>query len=309
MKKFKAKKKKKKYLLYIIIFIVFYFLFIKIISNFKLSTNNKDFIINMLDDATYYKKYRRKNYLKNIGKYILNLNINEPNDILKSTFNYKKSDNKIDASYVMNQIEPSIYIYNTHDTEKYSNLYLNDYDITPNVKMASYLLEGLLKKEGLNVIVEENSMGDYLKSNNLAYSESYQASRYYLEDKINKYPNLKLIIDLHRDSIPKDRSTVNINDKKFAKILFVVGENNNHFKDNYNLANTLNDIVKNKYPNISRGVLTKTGTGIRGRFNQDISPNIVLIECGGEENTIDEVMNTMVALKDMIKSYLGDING
>lgn len=309
MKKFKAKKKRKNILIYIFIIIFIYILFIKVLSNIDLTTSNNEFINNMLDNSNYYKKYKRKNYVNILTKYILNINIDSPKNILLSALKFKKSSNKVEASYVMNEIDPTIYIYNTHDTEKYNGVYLTDYNINPNVKMASFLLEGLLKKEGIKAIVEENNMGEYLKNNNLPYSESYQASRYYLEEKIKKYPNLKLIIDLHRDSISKDKSTVKINDKMFAKVLFVVGENNDHFKDNFNLANTLNNIIKSRYEGISRGVLTKTGTGIRGRFNQDISPNIVLIECGGEDNTIDEVMNTMVAIKDMIKSYLGDNNG
>ncbi|MBP3765958.1 MAG: stage II sporulation protein P [Bacilli bacterium] len=309
MKKFKTKKKHKKLYLYIFIIVSLFFIF-NFISNIKLTHSNEEFIRYMLNDSNYYKKYEHKNYLKYITKYLLNIDMEKPKKILESVFNYKESNNKIESlNYVMNEKDPIIYIYNTHDTEEYNSNYLYDYDITPNVKMASFLLEGLLKKEGINTIVEENSMKEYLNNNNLAYSESYQASRYYLEEKLKKYPNLKLIIDLHRDSIPKDRSTISINGINYAKTLFVVGENNEHFKDNYNLSNTLNDIIKNKYPNISRGVLTKTGTGIRGRFNQDLSSNIVLIECGGSDNTIDEVMNTMVALKDMIKSYLGDSNG
>ena len=205
MKKFKAKKKRKNILIYIFIIIFIYILFIKVLSNINLTTSNNEFINNMLDNSNYYKKYKRKNYVNILTKYILNINIDSPKNILLSALKFKKSSNKVEASYVMNEIDPTIYIYNTHDTEKYNGVYLTDYNINPNVKMASFLLEGLLKKEGIKAIVEENNMGEYLKNNNLPYSESYQASRYYLEEKIKKYPNLKLIIDLHRDSISKDK--------------------------------------------------------------------------------------------------------
>ena len=307
MRRFKSKKRKKKTLLYIVIIILSCFMTTKILLNLNIS--NESFIKGMINDSNFYKKFEYKNYILYFTKHILKMDAKNPKNILKSEFNYKKLNNKIEASYVMNNYNPSIYIYNTHDTESYNADYLSDYNLTPNVKMASYLLEGLLNKDGINTVVEENSMSDYLNRFNLPYSESYQASRHYLEEKIKQYSNLKLIIDLHRDSISKDKSTVSINDRNYAKILFVVGENNEHFKDNYNLANALNDIIKSKYNGISRGVLTKSGTGIRGRFNQDLSPNIILIECGGNENTIDEVMNTMIAIKDMIKSYLGDNNG
>ena len=81
-------------------------------------------------------------------------------------------------------------------------------------------------------------MSEYLNNNNLPYSESYQASRYYASKVIEKYPNLKLIIDLHRDSLSKENSTTEIDGKKFAKVLFVVGKNNS----NYEFLNTTESI-------------------------------------------------------------------
>ena len=88
-------------------------------------------------------------------------------------------------------------------------------------------------------------------------------------------------------------------------MLFVVGTEYEGYEQNLSLANTLNDQIKSKYPNLSRGVITKGGPGVNGVYNQDLSHNIVLIECGGNENTIDEVMNTMLVLRETIKEYLG----
>ena len=46
-------------------------------------------------------------------------------------------------NYVVNK--PIIYIYNTHQLEEYSNSNVSNYDASPNVLMASYIL-----KEKLN---------------------------------------------------------------------------------------------------------------------------------------------------------------
>ena len=72
------------------------------------------------------------------------------------------------------------------------------------------------------------------------------------------------------------------------------------------LTNKLNDIFKSYIPNISRGVIVKGGSNVNGIYNQDLNQNIVLIECGGSENTIDEVINTINVLSNVIKDYLGD---
>ena len=70
-------------------------------------------------------------------------------------------------------------------------------------------------------------------------------------------------------------------------------------------ANSLNNLINSKYPGLSRGVLKKSGKNVNGIYNQDLKNNIVLIECGGYQNNIDEVMNTMIALSNIIKIYLG----
>lgn len=304
MKKFKAKKKKHRFI-YILLIIIAYLFTTKILMKLEFKSSNEEFIKSMLNDNNYYKKYENKNYINLFTKYILNLDLKNPDLILQSVFKYKKSPNIEDKKYIEKK-EPMVYIYNTHQIEEYVDNNLKDYNINPTVQMASYLLQGLLEKENIPTIVEENSMSAYLKNNGLDYNESYQASRYYLEKKLKEYPNLKLIIDLHRDAVKHSSSTISIDGKNYARVMFVVGKNNKNYEQNLELSNLLNNKINNKYLNLSRGVLTKDGSGIRGRFNQDLSPKIVLIECGGNENTIDEVMNSIVALKDIIKNYLGE---
>ena len=308
MKKFKSKKKKRKILPYIIIIIIVYLFTTKVLMNISLKSSNEEFIRGMLNDSNHYQKYEKTNYVDLFIKNILNIDITNPKVILQSVFKYKETGNNevLDATYIENETEPIVYIYNTHQSESYIDNNLKDYNINPNVQMAAYLLEGLLEKDKINTIVEEGSMSEYLDNNNLDYSESYQASRYYLEKTLKDNPNLKLIIDLHRDAVARKSSTASINEKNYAKLMFVVGENNDHYQSNLDLANKLNDMIKAKYPDLTRGVLTKTGTGIRGRFNQDLSEKMILIECGGNENTIDEVMNSIVVLKDIIEEYLNE---
>ena len=142
--------------------------------------------------------------------------------------------------------------------------------------------------------------------NNWSYNYSYRASRYFLEETLKKNNNLDLIIDLHRDAISREASTIEYDGKKYAKVLFVVGKDYDTYEKNMELTNKLNDIFKSYIPNISRGVIVKGGSNVNGIYNQDLNQNIVLIECGGSENTIDEVINTINVLSNVIKDYLGD---
>lgn len=327
MKKFKSKKRNR-YFHLIVGFIITFFVFcltINFLSKIKLTSSNEEFINAMLNDSNHHVLYdqQKNNYFGKFLKYLLNLDLKNPQTILNSVFQYKSKEESNDADeekdehltdYIsdpdsISVSDPVVYIYNTHQLESYNLENYAEYNITPNVQMAAYLLKGLLNKASIPTIVETGNINDFLSLNGWNYASSYKASRYYLEEAVKQNPNLKLIIDLHRDSIPKDKSTITIGDKNYAKILFVIGTDYDKYEENLSLATTLNNIIQEKYPNLSRGIITKGGAGVNGVYNQDINNKIVLIECGGNENTIDEVMNTMVALKETIQTYLEELNG
>lgn len=320
MKKFKAKKKKNffKYIfLAIFIYVIFQITF-NTLFDFKLEKNNRDFIISLLSDSNHHLLYKeRKNNL--LDKF-LNFITDDPTNILAATFNYNNetsSDGEetgVLSDYVEdpNPIEidnPRVYLYNTHQLEGYDATDFADYNITPNVQMAAYLLKDKLNNMKIPTIVESGNITDFLNSNNWSYSNSYKASRYFIEETLKKHNNLDLIIDLHRDSISHDSSTTEIDGKKYAKVMFVVGKDYDNYEKNLQLATTLNNLIKEYSPTLSRGVIVKGGSNVNGIYNQDLSEKIVLIECGGMENTLDEVINTVDILSKVINKYLGDSNG
>jgi stage II sporulation protein P len=161
-----------------------------------------------------------------------------------------------------------------------------------------------LNEMGVPSIVEEGNIAEFIRVNNWNYDYSYDASRYFINQAIIDYPTIKYFIDIHRDSINKDEATTIINGKKHAKILFVVGLANQNYQLNLDLANDLNKSIALLYPSLCRGVLTKKGAGVNGIYNQDISPNTMLLEVGGYQNTIDEVMNTINIITPILKEKI-----
>lgn len=200
--------------------------------------------------------------------------------------------------------EPLVYIYNTHQSEEYQGKAFEPYNITPGVMMAAYLFQDKLEKLEVNAIVLEDNVIDYMNLNNMKYSQSYKASRKFIEQTIKNTPSLKLIIDLHRDSVSKEKATTIINNKSCAKISFVIGNEHDNYEQNLELTNKLNNMIKEKYPNLTRGVLIKGGKGNNGIYNQDISPKQTLIEIGSHESTIDEVLNTIELLSPIIEEFV-----
>lgn len=319
MKKFKSKKVKKisifKTTFFIILTLFFFNFFTNTLFNFKLANSNQEFIAYMLKDSNHHLLYENKFSIIKTIKQIFNIDLSSKG-ILETVFGKEIQEfedeeigNKSEYVYDPNptQInEPKIYIYNTHQLESYDNTDYND--ITPNVLMASYLLKEELNKAGISTIVESSNITEYIKQNNLKYYQSYDASRYYAEKVVKDNQNLDLVIDLHRDAIEKNASTVTINDKEYAKLLFVIGMEHENYESNLEVATAINNIIKEKYPTLTRGIITKSGKNVNGIYNQDLNPNSILIECGGYKNSFSEVVNTINLLSQIIKEYLNGRN-
>lgn len=333
-KKFKAKKRIGvilfKYLVYVIVVYVCYQLGMYMFLNVRLVDSNEKFIMKMLSNSNYHILYKKKeeNLINKFVRYISNINIEEPLTILNTNMVFKESNNgnndksiiHIDDYSNMEELskitshitdpnptnveEPIVYIYNSHPLENYSSETLELYNITPNVMMTSYMLKEKLNKIGIPTIVEDGNLTEFMRINNWTHKDSYKASRIYLVNAKNKYPSLKFFIDIHRDSIKKNASTVKIDNKNYAKILFVVGMDHQNKDKALEVANSINSIVNAKYRGLSRGVIKKSGAGVDGIYNQDFSDNMILLEIGGYENTIEEILNTVEAMAEVIKEYL-----
>ena len=198
--------------------------------------------------------------------------------------------------------DPIVYIYNTHQKESYAEDFLN---FNPSVLDAAYTLRDYLEELNIQTYVENNDFYDFLALNNWDFNSLYKVSRFYLEDTMKRYQNIKLYIDFHRDSIKHDLSTVTINNKDYAKVLFVVGISNENYKKNLKVSKRINEIISRR-ADISRGILQKSAANANGIYNQDLSPDVILIEVGGYQNKYSEVDNTLKILAESISDYLNE---
>ena len=228
---------------------------------------------------------------------IINFNLKGPETILENTFAnvIENKDNKI-TEEVKN--DPILYIYNTHQTEEYVSNSLKNYNITPTVYMASNILKQELEKYNIYSVVEDENIKNVLNDNGWSYKDSYLASRLWLKKAKKKYPTIKYYLDLHRDSVSLSTT---INDKSYARIMYVLGMNYDTYEQNESLLIKLNNYTKEKYPNLSRDILYAK----KNTFNQDFDGNVFLIEVGGNNSNFNEVYNTILALAEIIGNVIG----
>jgi stage II sporulation protein P len=331
---FKAKKHRQhlfkiRYLLFIAIVYLSFDTTYGYLLDKKTSINSDMYIKLILADTNhnFESGYQPKKILNEAIKLLSNIDINKPTSLLSFNVkndktqavgnttgeyndNYNLEEQEKITDYIKdpNPVEiekPKVYIYNSHQLENYNTKNLEIYNITPNVMMASYMLKEKLNDLGVGTVVNEFNLAEFIRINNWNHADSYKASRIFILDAKSKYDTLEYYIDIHRDSIKKDVGTKRIKGKDYAKILFVVGLDNPNYGPNLELANKLHQMINKSYPGLSRGVIKKQGAGVNGVYNQDISPKSMLIEVGGYENTIEEVMCTIEALSKELYEYIG----
>ncbi len=304
-KRFKSRKKlnnlkKIIYLIFILIgFFLSYLYFYYKVRNMISSEDYLNYLLKVGFNKQIDSSYIKSSLLSNIKFDNTSVTENNNDDTSQIT-------DKSNTKEVLNSTKPIIYIYSTHDTEGYASSYFNIYNIKPDVKIASYYLQEKLSDLGLNTIVEKRMIKDALNKNNWVYKDSYKASRIYLENTYQNNTSLKYFIDLHRDSSLKSKTTTTIDGKSYARVMLLVGLEHDNYNANLKVATDINNLIKAKYPSLTRGIYKKSGPGVNGIYNQDFNSNCILIELGGQYNTMLEVSNTIDILAKILYDYIGE---
>jgi stage II sporulation protein P len=233
------------------------------------------------------------------------------NQVTKSESNLKDSDvianlYNPDLKKTLNNAKPEVLIYHSHTTEAYLSSEKDttkttfNKDETKNVCAVGDVMEKELEeKYGISVIHDKtlHNVGDY--------DASYKKSGITLDKYLKEYGDFKLIIDLHRDSVPnKNAVTTKINGENVAQLMFVVADKNPKYAKQEKLINSMIGISNKLYPTLLRKLNVTVVHWGMGFYNQNRSDNAVLIEVGAYTNTIDEAKNTGKYLSRIIAEQL-----
>jgi stage II sporulation protein P len=195
-----------------------------------------------------------------------------------------------------------VFIYHSHSWEEF-NPPNNVNNKKFNIVAVGDLLGEALKGKGIEVTIDKTDIGLELKKKGWGTNQSYSVSRELVQSVMTSNDHHAYFIDLHRDSLGKEFTSISLNSMPYAKIAFVIGEENKQYKKNLEFANSLHQFFENSYPGISRGILGKYGENVDGVYNQDLSPNSLVIEIGGVENNKEEITNSIEVLAMAISQY------
>lgn len=203
-----------------------------------------------------------------------------------------------------------ILIVHTHATEAYTPTAAEPYDADEeyrttdpehSVVRAGQALADALSACGLNVLHDTN-LHDYP-----SYNGSYARSGETIEEYLDAYPGIQIVIDLHRDALGEGdtiyRTDAGIEGVRAAQLLFVMGTDVNldhpAWRENLKLALTLQEAVRARWPNLMRPVKL-----CDYRYNQQLTPGSLLLEVGTSGNTLEEAITSVELFAEVVGPLL-----
>ncbi|MBO1003466.1 stage II sporulation protein P [Pseudogracilibacillus auburnensis] len=224
----------------------------------------------------------------------------------------KEMEKKVPDNELTTEGRKVVFLYNSHNRESFLP-HLPDesepgaaYHKEVNITKVSDRLANALESYGIGSYVDDTDIMSVLHEKGWTYGKSYEASRPVVQEAISQNKDLQYAFDLHRDSLPRDQTTKEIDGKPYAQMLFVIGAENKNYEKNLALATELHYSIEEKYPGLSKGVITKEGPNSNGVYNQDLLENALLMEIGGYENTLEEMYRSIDVLAELFSEFFWD---
>lgn len=205
---------------------------------------------------------------------------------------------RIEAGSKDNPSEPQVLIMHTHTTESFEPYARDFYDSSFNSRTT---------QENMNVIAVGNEIAKQIEEAGIgvihdttihdypSYNGSYGRSRITVKALLDKYPSIKVVLDIHRDAIEREGGeriapvTV-IDGRQAAQIMIISGCDNGtmdmpDYLENFKLASLFQQQIESDNKTLTRPVLFAYK-----KYNQDLTTGSLLIEVGGHANSIDQAV-------------------
>ena len=179
-------------------------------------------------------------------------------------------------------------------------------DKSQNVVKVGEAMKQIFEEKGISVI-HDTTLHDHPNFNG-----SYENSKKTVNSYLKKYPEICIVLDVHRDAFiyddgSKAKFVSEINGKKAALLMFVVGSDaggleHPQWKENMKLALKLQSAISQRYPTLMRGVNLRTE-----RFNGHLTKGSMIIEVGSSGNTLSESVEGAKLGAEAIADFLNTL--
>lgn len=148
-----------------------------------------------------------------------------------------------------------------------------------------------LQQKGIDVILDEST---HLPHD----SGAYRRSRRTAERLLQKRPDA--IIDIHRDGIPDpEQYKTTVGGENMSQVRLLVGRSNQNSDVNRAFAKQIKAVADKKYPGLIKDIFIG-----KGNYNQDLSPNAILLEFGTHTISKERVLSSTDVMADVVSTTL-----
>lgn len=186
---------------------------------------------------------------------------------------------------------PVIAIYHTHDDESYVPS-----DGTESIRGDGGIydvgetLRATLETMGFPVLYSEAKHDPHDVN---AYSRSRETAAGLLRK------GGEVLIDVHRDAVPPENYETEIDGQSATKIKLVVGKSNPNQQSNMEFAKQIKAAMDTEEPGLSAGIYEG-----KGDYNQDLTPEAILIEVGAHTNSKEDAETGVAAFARALPAAL-----
>lgn len=188
--------------------------------------------------------------------------------------------------------QKSIAIYHTHSDESY----------TPSDGTSSKEADGGIYDVGDALASKLQGLGfkvDHNRNNHNPHDvNAYNRSRKTAATLLRSNPDA--IFDVHRDAVPASQYQAQVNGQNVAKVKLVVGKSNPNQASSLEFAKKIKAVMDKKDPGLSNGIFIG-----KGDYNQDLSPQAMLLEVGTDTNTKEDAEKGIQLFADSLPTVLG----
>jgi len=210
--------------------------------------------------------------------------------------------------------EPQILIIHTHSSEAYTQAGLDRYepsdtarteDTQFNVVRIGDELSEILQSHGLQVI-HDRAIYDYP-----SYTGSYSRSGAAVQQYLESYPGIKIVLDIHRDALGSGgvvyKTMAEEEGSVASQIMLLCGSDASglehpHWQDNLSLALYMQNAAVSAHPTLMRPVSL-----VKERYNQHLSPGSLIVEVGSSGNTLQEALAAIRLFGNAVGPALGNL--
>ena len=211
-----------------------------------------------------------------------------------------------------NCTDPQVLVVHTHATECYQSTDTDWYDpaeptrstdTSRNMVAVGAVLAETLNQAGI-VTLHDSTLHDYP-----SYNGSYERSLVTVQQYLEQYPTIKVVLDIHRDAIEKSdgtrmRPVIELNGERYAQLMIICAADDGtrgvpNFKQNLRFAGELQNALASISPTLARPVLFDYRNY---NYNQQLSTGSLLVEVGDHANTLEQAQRSARLLGQALAS-------